>query len=76
MIGFLVGGAAGFAVGFVIGVDYGRRHSEPWKDLKETAEDAVTWTKRTMAGGPKAPVPPPAPPKPADPGEPAVSTSV
>ena len=58
MLGFMLGSAVGFASGFILGVDYGRRHNEPWKDLRDTAEEFVVWTKRTFAGGPTAPVPP------------------
>jgi len=58
-LGFFVGGALGFASGFVLGVDYGRRHSEPWKDLGETVADFASWTKSTLKSAP-APVEPPA----------------
>jgi hypothetical protein len=52
-LSFCVGGAIGFASGFVLGVDYGRRHSEPWRDLRNTAVDFADWVKQLRAA--KAP---------------------
>ena len=57
MLGFLIGGVTGFVSGFVLGVDYGRRHSEPWRDLGDTGSEFVTWARRTFAGGPMPPTP-------------------
>lgn len=59
ILSFCAGSLVGLASGFVLGVDYGRRHSEPWKDLGETVADFASWTKSTLKSAP-APVEPPA----------------
>lgn len=52
ILSFCIGGVVGFASGFLLGVDYGRRHSEPWKDLGETAVDFAAWAKSTLKPSP------------------------
>lgn len=48
ILSFCAGSLVGLASGFVLGVDYGRRHSEPWRDLGETVADFASWTKQTL----------------------------
>lgn len=55
ILSFCAGSLVGLASGFVLGVDYGRRHSEPWRDLGETVGDFATWAKSTLKPAP-APV--------------------
>jgi hypothetical protein len=56
ILSFCAGSLVGLASGFVLGVDYGRRHSEPWRDLGETVGDFATWAKSTLTTPTTVPV--------------------